>query len=229
MKKVLYDMQIAEAMVETNYEEFGTGEKRLAVYDGVFAKHNISQALYDSSLIWYGSNMNLYMSIYKLVLKDVNENIALLGDIAPNPLSGEVSAKDSIDIWILKRSFNFNPQRLFNVLSFDLSPKVPYSSGSSYVFGMSVWGVPYDNKPVIKLYAAHSDTTISTSKTIDEDGYVEATVKTIVDKQVRRVYGYVFFNDRNLYYNSVYLNNIRLMKYNYGSKAATAPQTDSIP
>jgi hypothetical protein len=232
MRDILYDMQIAEAMVETNYEAYNTSEKRKDLYDGVFFKHKITQVQYDTALIWYGAHMDIYMSIYKLVQKEINENIALLGDIAPNPLSGEASSRDSIDIWILKRSFDFNPHLLFNVLSFDILPKAPYSSGSSYVLGMNTWGVSPENKLIVRIYAEHADTTISASNIIKGDGYMETVIKTVATKQIKRVYGYVFLNDYNVYYRSVYLNDIKLMKYNYGSKAATAPKadsTDSIP
>jgi hypothetical protein len=79
MRKVLYDMQMAEAIVSVEYEKYGTPEKKQKVYDAVFHKYGITQAEYDSSLIWYGKNMDLYMDVYKLVLKDIEKNIDLLG------------------------------------------------------------------------------------------------------------------------------------------------------
>jgi uncharacterized protein (UPF0248 family) len=223
-------MQIAEAIVETNYESYRTSDERQTVYDAVFAKHHITQAEYDSSLVWYGENMGLYMRIYKLVLKDINEKIALLGDIKPNPLSGDVSAKDSIDIWIYNRNFTFNPERVFNTLAFDIEPQKPYSSGSSYVFGVSVWGISPNlkHKPKIRINAVHADTVISVHKDITGDGYYETILKTVATKQVKRVYGYIIMNDDATPYHRIYVDDIRLMKYNYGSKALPAPQTDSL-
>ena len=231
MRAVLYDMQIAEAIVETNNESYGTSDKRQVVYNAVFTKHHITQAEYDSSLVWYGENMDLYMRIYKLVLRDINGSIAAMGDIKPNPLSGDVSAKDSIDIWIYNRSHIFNPERVFNMLTFDITPQKPYSSGSSYVFGLSVWGMPsgLKHKPKIHISALQADTIISVNKEITGDGYYEAVIRTVATKRVSRVYGYILVNDSEALYHHIYLNDIQLMKYNYGSKALTAPQTDSIP
>ncbi|MDR1116313.1 MAG: DUF4296 domain-containing protein [Tannerella sp.] len=231
MRAMLYDMQIAEAMVETNYETYKTGDERQTVYDGVFSKHHITQAEYDSSLVWYGENMELYMRIYKLVLKDINDNIASMGDIKPNPLSGDVSAKDSIDVWIYNRNFTFKPERVFNALTFDIAPQKPYSSGSSYVFSLSVWGVSPNlkHRPKIRINAVHADTIISVNKDITGDGYYEAILKTVATKQVKRVYGHIVINDSDALYHRIYIDDIRLMKYNYGSKALTAPQTDSLP
>ena len=229
LRAVLYDMQIAEALVETKNEQFRTNDERQVVYNSVFAKHNISQALYDSSLVWYGKNMDLYMRIYKLVLKDVNEKITALGDIKPDPISGDISAKDSVDIWIYNRNYTFSPVHVFNTLTFDIAPQTPYSSGSSYVLGVSVWGISPDfkHKPKIHLSAVMADTIISVNKDITADGYYETVVKTIATKQIRRVYGYITLNNAEAAYHRIYLDDINLMKYNYGSKALTAPQ-DSV-
>jgi hypothetical protein len=229
MRVVLYDMQIAEAFVETQNDLYRTSDKRHTVYDAVFAKHNITQADYDTSLVWYGKHIDIYMDIYKLVFKDVNASIATLGDIKPNPLSGEMSAKDSIDIWIYNRSFAFSPDRVFNTLTFDIAPQAPYSSGSSYVLGISVWGISsaMEHKPKIHISAVHADTIISVNKELSEDGYHELILKTIATKQIKRVYGYMTMNNAEASYYRLYLDNIRLMKYNYGSKALTAPR-DSV-
>jgi hypothetical protein len=231
MQAVLYDMQIAEAIVETNYESYKTSDERQTVYDAVFAKHHITQAEYDSSLVWYGENMDLYMRIYKLVLKDINVHIASMGDIRPNPLSGEFSAKDSIDIWIYNRSFTFGKERIFNTLTFDIEPQKPYSSGSSYVLGLSVWGVsPHlKHKPKISINAMHNDTIISANKDITGDGYYETVLKTVATKQVKRIYGYIMMNNTDASYHRIYIDDIQLLKYNYGSHALTAPKTDTIP
>jgi hypothetical protein len=224
-------MQIAEAIVETNYESYKTSDERQTVYDAVFAKHNITQAEYDSSLMWYGKHMDIYMRIYRMVLKDVNENIALMGDIKPNPLSGDVSAKDSVDVWIYRRHHTFGPEQgTFNLLTFDISPQKPYSSGSSYVFGFFVWGISSDmkHKPRIHINALQADTIISVKKEITEDGYYETVLRTVATKQVKRVYGYIMINDPAASYNRIYMDDMKLMKYNYGSKALTAPQTDTL-
>ena len=226
MRGVLYDMMIAEAMVETIPDSFPTSDVREQVYEAVFRKHQLTQADYDSSLIWYGKNLDLYMGIYKLVLKDINANLNALGEIKPSPLSGDVSAQDSVDIWIFPRYFTFKPERVSNTLTFDIKPETPYSSGSSYVLGISVWGIPPDlkHKPVIHLSAVHADTIITVKKDITGDGFYETIVQSVVTKQVRRVFGYVFMNDAEASYQRIYLHDIRLMKYNHGSKALTAPQ-----
>ncbi|MDR3252506.1 MAG: DUF4296 domain-containing protein, partial [Tannerella sp.] len=181
MRALLYDMQLAEAFVETNYESYPTANDRNRLYNSVFAKHGITQEQYDSTLVWYGQNMDLYMRIYRLALRDINAGIDALGDIKPNPLSGEVSAKDSIDVWIYDRTFAFRPERAFNTLRFAIEPQMPYSSGSSYVLGVNIWGLSDEmtQKPRIHLGAVQSNTFISVDTTIATNGYHEIALRTV--------------------------------------------------
>jgi hypothetical protein len=220
MRVVLYDMLIAEAMVEVKNESFPTNADRQTVYDAVFNKHRITQAEYDSSLIWYGKHIDMYMAVYKLVLKDINAKSDILGETKASILSGDISSQDSVDIWTNKRSEIFRSEQDFNTLTFDITPQNPYPSGSSYVLEISVWGIPPDlqHRPVIHLSAVQTDTIISACCEITGDGFYEASLKTVADRNVQRIYGYVLINDADASYHRIYLNDIRLMKYNHPSE-----------
>ncbi|MDR0836057.1 MAG: DUF4296 domain-containing protein [Tannerella sp.] len=223
MRRVLYDMQLAESMVEIDFEKYNRGEEKQKLYDAVFSKHKITQAKYDSSLIWYGENMDLYMAIYKLVLKDIEKSIAAMGNIKQDPLSGEVSTKDSLNIWIQGNTYTFKPEGMSTRLVFDIKPQMPYTNGSTYIIGFDVWGVlpSMRPKPRVKLSAVQGDTIITVIKEIAEDGYNETTLKTVEAKPVNRIFGYVFINSAENYH-CVYLNDIQLMKYNKPLEADTA-------
>jgi len=215
MRVVLYDMQIAEAIVEKMPESYPTSDDRMTVYEAVFAKHQITQAEFDSSLVWYGKHVDLYMGIYQLVLKDLNANLAAFSEIKPEPIIGDISGNDSIDIWIYNRSEIFSPKRVFNAILFDIFPQNPYLSGSSYVFELSVWGIPplLKYKPKIHISAIQADTVISVIKEVTGDGFYEADVRTVDSLDVKRIYGYIYMPETDVTYHSIYLNDIRLMKY----------------
>ena len=52
MQGVLTDMLLAEAMVNVDYNTYKSDTMKLALYESVFRKHDITQAVYDSSLVW---------------------------------------------------------------------------------------------------------------------------------------------------------------------------------
>lgn len=79
MQGVLTDMLLAEAMVNVDYNAYKSDTMKLALYESVFRKHDITQAVYDSSLVWYGRNLDIYMEVYNRVLADLNKRINNLG------------------------------------------------------------------------------------------------------------------------------------------------------
>jgi hypothetical protein len=215
MRKVLYDMQLAESLVEVEYDKYRTNEERQKLYDAVFAKYDITQAKYDSSLVWYGKNMDKYMNIYKAVLKDIEANIASMEDVKQDALSGDISLQDSLDLWIQKEGFTFKPTPAFNQLVFDIKPQTPYISGNSYVIEFNVWGVSsrIQEKPRLKLSAVQQDTIVYFDSEISDDGKKMFTLKTIDSLQVNRIFGYIFMNNAKPAH-QVYIDDIKLMKYN---------------
>ena len=61
MCDVLIDMQMAETIINDDPYTYGSFCQKNALFQSVFKKHNLTQAEYDSSLIWYGKNIDIYM------------------------------------------------------------------------------------------------------------------------------------------------------------------------
>lgn len=217
MQKVLLDMQVAEALTGINYQDYATDSVKIALYESVFRKHKITQAEYDSSLVWYGRNLDIYMKVYERMIADINREIADLGDVQAS--AAPVSNRDSVDIWPRRRMMAFQPENVFNAITFDIQPETNYSSGSSFVLGFRIWGLK-DNatyKPEIRLNAVHRDTILTVNEEITKDGYYEVVLRTMPTRQVRKVYGYIRLDNTDQDYFKVYIDSLNLVKYNYGT------------
>ena len=225
MQGVLTDMLLAEAMVNVDYNTYKSDTMKLALYESVFRKHDITQAVYDSSLVWYGRNLDIYMEVYNRVLADLNKRINNLGDVQAD--AAPVSNRDSVDIWPRRSYLVLSPTSVFNGVTFDIRPETNYSSGSSFVLGMRVWGLnnKMAYKPEVRLSADQGDTTLTVNSKITKDGYHETILKTIPTKKVKRVFGYIRMDNMDTTYYKVYI--VSLMKYNYGKELAELPK-DSI-
>ena len=174
-------------------------------------------------------NLDIYMDIYDRILKDLNERQNALGDVQAS--AAPVSTQDSVDIWPRRSFVRLEPRAAFNGVTFDIRPEVNYSSGSSFVLSMSVWGMDQlkAQQPEIRICADLGDTTVVVNDKIRNDGYHETVLKTIPTKRVKRVYGYIFLNNADLYYHKVYLNNLTLIKYNYGRELPNVKPADVQP
>lgn len=218
MQGVLRDMLLAEAMVNVDYNAYKSDTMKLALYESVFRKHDITKAVYDSSLVWYGRNLDVYMKVYDRVLADLNKQINNLGDIQAD--AAPVSNRDSVNIWPRRSYMVLSPTSVFNGTTFDIRPEIDYSSGSSFVLGTRVWGLSrkMDNYPEIRLSADQGDTTLTVNSQITKDGYHETILKTIPTKKVKRVFGYIRLDNTDTTYHKIYIDSLSLMKYNYGKE-----------
>jgi hypothetical protein len=226
MRHVLVDMQLAEAMINMNPQDYRTNEEKAVLYQSVFEKYSLTEAEYDSSLVWYGRNLDLYMRIYNLALTDVKNRIELMGDVKPEAVS--TSDSDSIDIWIYRRYYEFSPLNLSNTIVLDFKPNREYTSGSIFLLSFQVWGLSSAIPQTIdmKICADQSDTTLVMNKVIRTDGKHELMLKTLPTKKIKRLYGYIRFNEKKeSSYHKIYLDDFQLMKFNYGS--AYIEQMDS--
>lgn len=226
MQRVMTDMLIAESMVNVDYNNYKTDSLKMALYESVFRKHSITQAVYDSSLVWYGRNLDTYMKVYDRVLADLNNRITDLGDVQADATS---SSGDSVDIWSRRPYLTLSPRSVFNGVTFDIRPEVSYASGSTFVLGMNVWGLDSRARymPEIRLSADQGDTTIIVNDKITRDGYHETVLKTLPTKKVKRVFGYIRMDSKDTTYYKVYIDSLSLMKYNYGKEIDLQPK-DSI-
>ena len=113
MQAVQVDMQLAEAMINLDSKEFSDNARKEALYQSIFRKYDITQAEYDSSLVWYGRHLDIYMKVYDRVLADLNERQKALGDVQAS--AAPVSKQDSVDIWPRRTSLRLEPDPCLTV------------------------------------------------------------------------------------------------------------------
>jgi hypothetical protein len=83
MELVLTDMLQAEAWVSLESAAYRNDTLKARAYEAVFRKHNISRAEYDSSLVWYGRNIDIYMRVYERAAARLEEQIHHLESTPP--------------------------------------------------------------------------------------------------------------------------------------------------
>lgn len=120
MENVLYDYHIAKAMgEEVPYNE---SYKRQLYIESVFKKQGITQAIFDSSMVWYARNPETLTKIYEKVnlrLKaerdGINHLIAMRDNRPKESLPG-----DSIDVWAWQHIYQLTGMPLNNKITFTL-------------------------------------------------------------------------------------------------------------
>lgn len=217
MKEVLIDMHLAEAMINSDYKEYNTYEKKEALYKSVFDKHGVTEAEYDTSLVWYGRNLDIYMRVYDGVIAELNAKKKALGDIQPDAAPN--TGQDSVNIWNRFDYLTFSPYSPYNGVYFNFVPQGGYRAGSSFVLALDVWGLNkrMTQAPEVRLSVEQSDTTFTAMRYLTHDGLNELMVKSLPLQPIKRVYGYIRLKASRDRYYKIYVDSIRLMRYNYGT------------
>ena len=60
----LYDLYRLEAIIDMNPEAFPSDSVKRVAKQSLFQKHGITQAEYDSSLVWYATNFEAYNTVH---------------------------------------------------------------------------------------------------------------------------------------------------------------------
>lgn len=150
MVAVMTDIQLAEAYERSgNSQSFLHGQNREALGRGVLKEHGISQEQMDSTLAWYGRNMDEYAKLYQKIDKELAKRQASYAKAA-----GEKDNDgNSSDLWPYTRHLIIDNKGLSDGMTVDI-PVNDITPGEKLTWRMSVTGsssrnltlgVEYDN------------------------------------------------------------------------------------
>ncbi|MBQ4391060.1 MAG: DUF4296 domain-containing protein [Paludibacteraceae bacterium] len=75
MRSVIYDLHRADGILQQSGYTYGHDEELNAYYEAVLEKHGVTQAQFDSSLVWYTANPNRFQLIYPKVIQKLEEDV----------------------------------------------------------------------------------------------------------------------------------------------------------
>lgn len=73
MREILIDLHKTDAMLQVTGRTHSAAEIKTIYYAQVLEKHGITQAQFDSSLVWYTAHPQLFDKIYPKVMADLKE------------------------------------------------------------------------------------------------------------------------------------------------------------
>ncbi len=167
MEKVLVDYHLAQGMAEAT----DGGDREAARYkyiQAVFKKHNITEAEFDSSLVYYFQNSEKFFEIYKNVSLKVQAQAEKFGVDAratQNQYSHLTNQGDTANIWTDHPYTCIIPNRLQNIYQFSLMADSTYQAGDAFIWhfhtqyvtqgsdrdAFAVFTLQYDNDSIVSV------------------------------------------------------------------------------
>lgn len=229
MEDLLYDYHLALTM--GNDLSYTDRYKRESYKNYVFEKHGVTEAEFDSSMVWYTRNSMMLTEIYKNLQKRYEiEEEQMRSEL--NKRSGQISVSlsgDSVDVWSDRNIYWLTSSPLTNRLMFDLKADTTFHANDILVFEADYSFLTYEKnttKAVISMNITFkNDSTQGLSKVIDKSGKWDLTLKPDSAFEYKSINGFVYFDNPDSTETSVLINKIKLMRYRTGSYSSGASAT----
>lgn len=199
MVEVLHDIQLAEAVYQTKYNDFKDKEQKDALILGVLDKHGITQAELDSSLVWYADNAEIYMRVNDSVISSLKEGLVKIEKALPRGFGGS-----NLNNSILPSYYSLSediPSLTFNI---DSTQALYYPQFS---LEFNTLGFHAGMKAELEVWFEYADTTIVQSQQLDKNDHFKIVGDTL---PLKNISGYFHIDSRESLNNKVLLYNIRL-------------------
>nr|WP_302831736.1 DUF4296 domain-containing protein [uncultured Bacteroides sp.] len=230
MENVLYDFHIAKALGEDI--PYNESYKRVLYIESVYKKHGITQADFDTSMVWYARHPEMLTKVYEKVnqrLKSqrdgINHLIALRDNKPKESLPG-----DSIDVWIWQHIYELTGMPLDNKIAFTLPADTNFKDRDTLK-----WTVRFHFNngkpdsvltPLMAMQIFYEKDTVNGLLKIKEAGTETLTLSADTLGKIKEVRGFIYYPMQKTA-QSLLADQISLMRYHATDTLFNA-QKDSI-
>lgn len=215
MEDILYDYHIAKAMAdEVPYNE---SYKKVLYVESVFQKHGITQAEFDTSMVWFSRHPDVLTKIYEQVkerLKKERDGINHLIALRDNKPK-ESKPGDSIDVWIGRRLYQLTGMPLDNKLTFKLPVDTNFKQRDTLRWAVRFSCLEVDSifAPQMALQILYEKDTLSCGPvSIYSEGLHALTLSADTLGEMKEVQGFIYAPLRQSVQH-ILLDSITLMRY----------------
>lgn len=188
MVGLIADMEVAESYLQTHNHSYYNDSTRDKVLQYILDRHGLDKAGFDSTMVWYGRNIDEYRDLLSKVDKELQHRAK---SVKGTSLDEIVKS----DLWPYSRHYIMSSLSENNLLQFSI-PGSDITSGdrlswemriNSILEGMALMGVEYENGLKAYTYAS----TGGTRK-------MSLNLQTDTSQTIKRVFGQVKVNELSL-------------------------------
>ncbi len=236
MEDLLYDFHIARAMAVNepgSYEE--QTYRRTLYWRSALEKHHVSEAHFDSSLVYYYSRADRFAGMYKNVLTRLQDEALLLG-----ATEGEIGKYASLDangdtanIWNRLSTHILMPIPPYHYMPFEITGDTLFKRGDTFLMQfVSDFVVQSGGKDgLIYLAVDYPDTTIIRQTRFSYSGLNQIRMPSIAHKRPTRVKGYFYMggsNESTTVLRLLFINSIQLIRFHSKDEIEASNQEGGV-
>jgi hypothetical protein len=220
MENILYDYHLAKALgeelpMEENY-------KRQLYIDAVFRKYGVTEAEFDSSMVWYTRNTSKLDDIYEHVTDRLKDNAKGIDDLmAVREKRNSTSVVgDSVDVWAWRKVMVLENSAMNNLFTFVLAADTNYKVNDLFVWSTDVLlngKFDGDAAPVVSLQLVYdNDSVVGVTRHVARAGKNVITLGDDKIGRVKTINGFIYRPISERSTGDIIVSNISLMRYHTG-------------
>jgi hypothetical protein len=242
LEDMLYEYHVAEAMARHGNppdENF----KQTEYFYAVLEKHHVTEAVFDSSLVYYYSHVerlkDIYMNVHERLINDAKKLGASVGDI--NRYSQFSETGDTANIWRNETAMLLIPRPTKNRFDFVVKADSTFKVGDSFMFQFMtehIWqSGPKDAVVCIKT-TYEKDSVIQTVNHVSISGIAQLRVPSNNTLHIKELRGFIYMpqSDEDMDARRLmFISQIQLIRFHnkeiqeqYENDVTEAAKTDSV-
>ena len=199
MSGIMADLLLGDSYINLNGADFPNDSTRQALKQSIVERHGYTMRDYDSSLVWYAHNMEVYKDVLDRTVERLEKSGANIPDDVPQGAQQQGPKRyptvgDTADLWAdAERTLVVAPTRgdltYFNFETLD--DKQP-ETGDRYEL---IFKYLTQNCRLVVMLAADypNGTTQYMTRTTNYNGWTHIALQTDSVDKPRRVYGYIAY------------------------------------
>ena len=198
MEDLLYDYHLAQAMAEASHDSVDI--RRRSYVLAVFDKYGVTEAEFDTSMIWYSSHATYLKDIYARIGRRLDDQLSALGASVRNDQFAGLDAQgDTANIWNDKTFVVLKPTFGSDTFAFSYEADSTFARGDVFMWRM---GVRYISRGALNdAYAAlyvqfDNDSTAGITRRLYTNNDVQLRITCDTALTIRRVGGFLYYPNK---------------------------------
>lgn len=197
MARIIADLSIAEAVVESDYNAFPTDSDKLALKQSIYLRNKVTPEQVDTSLRWYGRNMDILVEVYDRAIEMTEHELkdaALSAASTPSAKSTSIYATegDSVDLWTSQPNRVFAANMPTDISTFHIISDRNWQDGD--IFTLSARATEPKNPLRLAITAEYQDGSREyVTSGLPGAGWHRLKIALNPDKKASMVYGYILY------------------------------------
>lgn len=232
MENLLYDYHLAISLGYDIPNMDNVDKEGMKKY--ALEKHHITQAEFDSSMVWYTRHANFLYDIYtnleKRFLMAENRMKTQI-----NKRSGQIEISlsgDTVDVWSDRDLYWLTTSSLTNKVTFNLKADTTFRPTDALCLEANFTFLGPDSIPASKAVVGlnlefdDNKTTQSLVKTVTTSGPQKFYLKANAEAAFERVTGFIYCSSTDSLSGDILINGIKLMRYHDKGNGGIVPEED---